>query len=95
MTIYQEPDPLNPEGSTTAAPSSYYTRGTQVRQFGVGGASTKGKAPDVLGGLANPPAAMATAAAKVLTEPMYTENDLGRYFPSTEYLSDLNGTTTP
>jgi len=24
---------------------------------------------------------------------MYTENDLGRYFPSTEYLSDLGGSS--
>jgi len=93
MTIYEEPDPLNPEGSTTSAPPAYYAAGAQIRQFGVGGISTKGVAPNVLGGLANPPAAMVTAAAKVLTEPMYTENDLGRYFPSTEYLSDLGGSS--
>lgn len=90
MTVFQEPDPLNPEGDTTAAAPDYYTRGAQIRQFGVGGASTKGTAPNVLHGLANPPEAMVTAAAKALTEPAYTENDLGRYFPSATYVTDIS-----
>lgn len=61
--------------------------GYQVRQFGVGGSSTHGVSPTVLSALANPPATMVTAADKVLKTNIYTNNDLGRYFPAEEYFA--------
>lgn len=61
MTSFQEPDPLDPEGSTSAVVPPWYTAGCQVRQFGVGAATTFGAAPSVVNGLANPPAAMVNA----------------------------------
>ncbi len=64
-----------------------YPMGLQVRQFGVGGTSTSGVYPTVLSALANPPAKMVTAANKVLTTNLYTNNDLGRYFPAAEYFA--------
>jgi hypothetical protein len=89
MTVFHEPDPLNPEGDTTTAFPDYYARGAQIRQFGVGGASTKGQPPNAMAAMANPPEAMVTAAGKVLTEPMITVNDLERYFPSATYVADV------
>lgn len=59
----------------------------QVRQVGVGGVSTHGVYPTVLSALANPPANMIAAAEKVLTTNIFTNNDLGRYFPAEEYFA--------
>jgi len=64
-----------------------YTHAYQVRQVGVGGASCIGTPPTVLNALANPPAAMVTAANAVLTTNVFTNNDLSRYFPSQEYFA--------
>ena len=82
MTI-QEPDPLDPEGGTSATRPAWWTAGAQTRQFGVGGANTLAPPPTVLKGLTNPPAAMTTAAAAVLTESVVTPNDKTDYFPAT------------
>lgn len=82
MATNYQPDPIDPEGYTTNAVPVGWLAAAQVRQFGVGGASTKATPPTVLTALANPPAAMATAAAKVLTKAAITTNDRGRYFSS-------------
>jgi hypothetical protein len=89
MTNYEEPDPLDPEGDLSLLRPAAWVAGSQIRQFGVGGASTTGQPPTVLAGLAAPPAAMVTAAAKELAVTCVTENDLGRYFPSATYLADM------
>lgn len=82
MTI-SEPDPLDPEGGTSAARPAWWTAGAQTRQFGVGGANTLAPPPTILNSLANPPAEMETAAAAVLTEPVITSSDHENYFPGT------------
>jgi hypothetical protein len=82
MVNYQEPDPLDPEGATSNVVPAWWTAGTQVRQYGVGGASTKGQAPSILPALAHPPEAMTTAAAAVRTESIVTDSDKTRYYPA-------------
>lgn len=61
MTVYREPDPIDPEGDTSNLVPPWWTAGAQVKQFGVGACSTLGAAPSVVNGLANPPAAMTEA----------------------------------
>lgn len=82
MTI-EEPDPLDPEGSTSPTRPSWWTAGAQVRQFGVGGAGTLAPPPTIVPALANPPEAMVTAADAVLTRPVITSSDHQTYFPGT------------
>lgn len=59
-----------------------FTGAYQVRQFGVGGATTQGAPITILSALANPPAAMVTAAEAAITDTVTTSNDLARYYPS-------------
>ena len=80
-------DPENLYYDPSLALPIVYTHAYQIRQVGVGGASGIGGAPNVLAALANPPANMVTAAEKVLTTNIYTNNDLGRYFPAAEYFA--------
>lgn len=61
--------------------------GYQGRQVGVGGSNTIGTPINILSALTAPPTTMANAAAAVLTENIYTNNDLGRYFPAAEYFA--------
>lgn len=79
-------DPENLYYDPSLALPIVYTHAYQVRQVGAGGASCMGFPPNVLDALANPPANMVTAAEKVQTTNVYTENDLGRYFPSTDFM---------
>jgi hypothetical protein len=71
-------DPENPESQGPTVPA-IYTNACQVRQYGVGGASTHGAGPSVLPALKNPPAAMVTAAAHARTTSVVTLNDLVDY----------------
>jgi hypothetical protein len=87
-------DPENEYYDPSLALPIVFTHSYQVRQFGVGGAACKGPSPTVLRALANPPAPMVTAASKVLTTNIYTNNDLGRYFPSAEYIVQTSGSSS-
>lgn len=87
-------DPENPESQGPTVPAMY-TAACQVRQYGVGGASTQGAGPSVLGALKNPPAAMVTAASHAITAPVVTINDLEDYYSvaSANALDPVNGGT--
>lgn len=76
-------DPENPESQGPTVPT-FYTAATQVRQYGVGGASTLGGAPSALPALAHPPAAMVTAASHVRTDTVVSLAALNKYYSVAE-----------
>ena len=87
-------DPEDPESQGPTVPATY-TAACQVRQYGAGGAKTTGVPRTVLNALANPPAAMVTAAGKVLTKPVVTPSDLNVYYSvaNANALNAINGGT--
>lgn len=80
---FENPENLYP--GVGNIPPAIYTGAYQVRQFGAGNARTLGQSHTILSGLANPPAAMVTAANSSGTHAanLYavTQNDLDNYHP--------------
>lgn len=76
-------DPENLYYGTNPTLPVIYTGSYQVRQFGVGAASTLGQAPAIVSALASAPSAMvtATASSKTHARNLYvvTQNDLDYY----------------
>lgn len=80
MPTFEEPDPLNPEGDIELGHvPDWYSRGCQIRQFGVGGASTLGQPPNISTALAFPPATMSIGLAGLRAGVVVVEGSAARY----------------